>query len=593
MSSINVEHGDRVERKKKVTFTRQPVQKIKEPKLKPPSALERALGRPNKPKDHYFTAGVKINESNKRNIHAEALPFSYPKDLEEFSYRLMSKTWRVNRIKKENECKYNERQSQRTRQTLDLLNRLYVEDPEVKSMKTIVEVDPQFFTLIEGRPVPKKFNRWDYIDDVRNVLRTKIAIGYREDDIMLIDENFNTEKKVIAEITREFQKYVNTFEEFLFNDHSASMALLKESERIESKVAERYEVLQKLSKEFGSMKSIVYNLEEKWRNCKMYQKFLYLVSPMDWRKQYDFYLVSESSNDSLLKSLKSDDSVFGRFKLSPVGDVQSLSNLIEQFNEDVRMQKEPQLYFTEPNQLLKVFAFIELQNLNTLLHSEELAVPLEQVKEAMKFIEESFNSQVAWLHEIVDKLEQEIKWEEDRAKYLEELALELINGDFKELISNDEAINLYVFVEDVYESRIGLNDSNLTVKDMMRVIETGYRKYLLQLDRLPDELVYKAEMACYREEEKTMFLAEDAARKVIQVERLMKHLTRLLEPPRYRTTRSLKWRSPPVEVKEKPPPPPKPLTEEEMDHLELFSDFCFHTDDPSEFGIRLHKNDTN
>ncbi|KAB0792878.1 hypothetical protein PPYR_12498 [Photinus pyralis] len=569
MSSIGVECDKKVKEKKRMVCERQTEQKIKEPKLKPPSVYERVFGKPGKPRDHYFTAGVKINESNKRNIHTEALPFSYPKDLEEFSYRIMSKAWRKNRIKRENERKYNERSSQRTRQKMDLLNRLYVEEPEVKSMKTILHVDPKFFTLVEGRPVACKFNRRDYIEDVRNVLRTKIVTGYREDDIMQIDENFATEVKVVQEIEVELQKYVNKFEEFLEQDYSTTMALITESDQQQSQADEQNEILLNLSKEFGSIQSTVFNLEEKWRNCKMYQKFLYLVSPMDWRENHDFYLKQEKSNESI-----GDPSVFERFKLAPVGEVQSLANLIDQFVEDVEMQDEPELFFTEPNQLLKVFSFIELQNLNTLLHSEELAVPLEQVKEAMKYIEKSFNNQVTSLQDEIDNLEREIIWEEERAKYLEELALELINGNFKELISNDEAINLHVFVEDVYENRIGMNDSNLTMKDMMKGIETGYRDYLLQLDRLPDDLVYKAEMSCYRKEEKTMLLAEEAAKKVVQVERLMKQLTRLLEPPTYQTTRSLKWRSPPVDFKVKPPPPPRPLTEEEMDRLEFFSDFC-------------------
>lgn len=95
-------------------------------------------------------------------------------------------------------------------------------------------------------------------------------------------------------------------------------------------------------------------------------------------------------------------------------------------------------------------------------------------------------------------------------------------------------INLYVFVEDVYETRIAPNDSNLTMSDMMRVIEIQYRDFLLQLDRLPSDLVYRAEMECYAEEARIMAVAKDAAKKVVQVERLMKHLARLLEPPVYR-----------------------------------------------------------
>ncbi|KAF5304036.1 hypothetical protein FQA39_LY01821 [Lamprigera yunnana] len=584
MSSIKVEPNASNETEESAKeFTRKSIKK-KEPKLKPPSALERVFGKVGKPRDHYFTAGVNINESNQRNVHTEPLPFSYPKDLEQFSYRLMAKAWRDKRIRQENQLKCKNRQSNRTSQKVDLLNRLYVKDPEIKSMKTILDIDPEFFTLIEGRPVVQKFNRLGYVRDMRDILRTNVITGYREDEILLIEENFSEEMRILEEIKAEFQKYVNTFEEFLFNDHTSAMSVLLESEKQAKLAAEKADELRSLSKNYGSLRSIVYNLEEKWRNCKMYQKFLYLISPSEWRREHDFYFIAETSSTNLISHLREDSSIFERFRLSP-NRVQSLDELIEQFLEDVSIQSEPALFFTEPDQLLKVFSFIELQNLNTLLHSEELAVPIQNVKEALDAAEENFAAEISALHEMIDKLEEGIKWEEQRAKYLEELAVELINGDFREIISNKEVINLYVFVEDVYESRIGVNDSNMSMKEMMRIVETSYRNYLLQLDRLPDDVVYKAEMTCYREEEKILMLAHDATRKLTQVEQLMKHLTRLLEPPVYKISKPLRPRSPPVDIRKKRTHKARHLTQEQLDFLNFFSDFCFHSDDPNDFGV--------
>lgn len=383
------------------------VPKKREPKLKPPNALERIFGKPNAVKDRYFTAGKSIDDTNRRNIHTEPSPFKYPQDLEEFSYKVMSKAWRDTRRRKEMKLKYNERQSYRTRQQMDVLQRLWVKDPQIKSMKTILDLDPEFFTLIEGRPVPQKLTHKEYIKDVRDVLRTKIVSGYREDEILLIDENFIVEQKVIDEIKQEFQKYVNTFEDFLFTDHTNSMALLRQSEQEAQIAAEKYEIHRELSKNYGSLKSTVYNLEEKWRNCKMYQKFLYLVSPMDWRKTHDFYHIKrmDSERSVELEEENSGSSVFGRYKLAEVGEVLSLENLIEQFLDDIKMQDEPQLFFNEPLQLLKVFNFIEMQNLNSLLHSEELAIPLEKVKEGMAKIHKKFDEDMNSLQDIITSLE--------------------------------------------------------------------------------------------------------------------------------------------------------------------------------------------
>ena len=108
--------------------------------------------------------------------------------------------------------------------------------------------------------------------------------------------------------------------------------------------------------------------------------------------------------------------------------------------------------------------------------------------------------------------------------------MELINGEFRKLISEEEILNLYVFVEDVYEARIAPNDANLGVSDMMKAIEMNYRHFLIQLDQLPVDKVQKAESECYAEEARIMEIAIDAARKVLQVETLIKTLRRVLEP---------------------------------------------------------------
>lgn len=103
----------------------------------------------------------------------------------------MSRAWRDNLRRAEESLKYNERQSQRTRMQMDTLPRLYVKDPTIKTMKFITDVDPEYFSLVEGRPVTRKTNMKEYTQRLRDVLMTKIMVGYREDDIMLIGNATN------------------------------------------------------------------------------------------------------------------------------------------------------------------------------------------------------------------------------------------------------------------------------------------------------------------------------------------------------------------------------------------------------------------
>lgn len=182
------------------------------------------------------------------------------------------------------------------------------------------------------------------------------------------------------------------------------MEMLRRSEKEAWAAAELYEQFRQLSKDYGALKSLVYNLEEQWRTCKLYQRFLYLVSPMEWRQMNDFYLkgTAEDENEEGIGE------IFGRFRLDSASETLTIENLIDQFLEDVEMQEEPKLYFQSPIELLKVYHFIEIQNLNSLLHLEELSQPLETVKDGMQKSREKFDQELEVLQDIVDTLEGSI-----------------------------------------------------------------------------------------------------------------------------------------------------------------------------------------
>lgn len=134
----------------------------------------------------------------------------------------------------------------------------------------------------------------------------------------------------------------------------------------------------------------------------MYQKFLYLVSPLSWRKQHDFYHFK--SPDEPIEGPEGSAAIFGKYRLGDKEAEVSLEDLIGQFLDDCATQREPELYFEDPEQLLDVFRFMELQNLNSLLHSEELAAPLEAVKAGMHKAEKMFDIEIQSLKEAIDKL---------------------------------------------------------------------------------------------------------------------------------------------------------------------------------------------
>ncbi|XP_066251780.1 cilia- and flagella-associated protein 100-like [Euwallacea similis] len=532
-------------------------------------------------KQRYFTSGHRIDEHDKKDLEKEPSPFHYPKDLEEFAYKVMNKALRNDVRIKELTGKCLQKLSYKNPQTKNLLQRLYVENPTIDSMKSVLDIAPEYFKVVEGRPISDHLDIRNYIDVLRDSLRTKIVNRYREDDIVLIEDNLLLEQKVIDSIREDYNKYVNAFDEFLFRDHTSSMLLLKESETAAKDAYDKYEEYKVVAKKYGAIRSSLYSSEEKLRNCQMYERFLFLVSPFSWKNQRQ----GTSASVSIENGKDVEENIFEKYQSINEKEI-SLSDLINQFNEECREDNPPELYFTDPEQLLDVFRFMKMQNLNSLLHSEELALPLGQVRDRMWQARQMFDQEIENLQEILNKLENGIKWEEERAKCLQELAFNLIENEFKGLIMNDEVLNLHVFVEDVYETHIGPNDANLSMGDMMKAIESRYRHELLSLDKVPADQVALLESGCYAEQMMVMRLAETAAKQYAELKQLTYKLKRAFAPAYQKTQgKELKKRSLPLQQRREASAPLKQLTSEEAEYLEFFTNFCVFSDDPRDYGI--------
>lgn len=58
-----------------------------------------------------------------------------------------------------------------------------------------------------------------------------------------------------------------------------------------------------------------------------------------------------------------------------------------------------------------------------------------------------------------------------------------------------------------------------------------FRSYVIQLDTLPQDQVMRAEAECFADYARIMKIAEEAAKKVVQIERLTRRLNKALQPP--------------------------------------------------------------
>ncbi|XP_023310250.1 cilia- and flagella-associated protein 100-like [Anoplophora glabripennis] len=540
----------------------------------------------------YFTSSKTATDNIARDFKKEISPFEYPRDIELFAHAVMTKAWRDDKRIRELQNKVHNRPNYRGRQKRDSLNRLYVEKPVITEGKTVLNMDPNYYTVVGGKPIRNKLDIREYIQTVRESLRTKIVTGFREDDILLIDEELKLEQKVIDTIRENLQQYINIFEQFLIIDHRTAMNLLQQSETSATAGYAKYMEHNAVAKKFANLHSSLYNVEQKWKQCKTYQKFLYAVSPLTWRMEQDCPKNRRTSIYMLQQRPGDASDIYANYRLSLAERGLSLQDIIQEFREEIAGEKDAALYFTEPEQLLDVLKFIEMQNLNSLLHSEGLAVPLENVKEGMKTAVTLFDNQIKKLEEIIEQLEGGISWEEQRVIYLEELAVKLIKTELKNVIIDESILNLHVFVEDIYEAILGPNDANLSLWEMMKAVEESYRHELLLMDKVPSVQVAQLEGSYYKEEMLVMKLAERASKQHDELEKITVNLNKAYTPPAGTAfIRRPKNRSPPLKQPLKEEEPPLHLTAEEGEFLEFFTEFCEYTDNPGNYGIQRFSQD--
>ncbi|CAH1992828.1 unnamed protein product [Acanthoscelides obtectus] len=294
---------------------------------------------------------------------------------------------------------------------------------------------------------------------------------------------------------------------------------------------------------------------------------------------------AQSKNVDTIAEDIMDDDIFAKYKIALDDAELTLSDIKEIANE-CQSACPADIYFKEPSELVEVFRYMELQNLNNLLYCEELSAPLETVKNTMIQAEKMFDKDIASLSEIIGRLESGIMWEEERAKYLEDYAKKLINQELRHLIIDDSILNLYVFVEDCFETRVAPNDANLTMLEMISGISKKYGDELLIMEKVPKEIISALGESCVQENMATMRLAEKAAKQVAELHRLTASLIKTFAPP---------YKKPPCKeprnrsAVKRPPAlkkvPSRKLTPEEEEYLEHFTDFCKYTDNPKDFGV--------
>lgn len=226
----------------------------------------------------------------------------------------------------------------------------------VEGIRTIVDVDPAYYSLVEGRPLRQNKSIREYKKNIKNVALNRTLLGFMIDDILRIEGEIESERNIYETAFKHFEEYQNSFDKFLADDNNKTIAIMQKSDALAKELANQTENHKKANYDLASIKSKLQYIDETLMILLSFQNFLNKAAPILWQDSHNIRL---------------------DIKYPDVFVVES--DIFKPIDEDTVAKKlgelpEPQLYFETPDQLLVIFDLLEKQNLNYLLLTTEFSV---------------------------------------------------------------------------------------------------------------------------------------------------------------------------------------------------------------------------
>ncbi|XP_021343992.1 cilia- and flagella-associated protein 100-like isoform X2 [Mizuhopecten yessoensis] len=446
--------------------------------------------------------------------------------------------------------------------------------------KTVsVKDDPQYTIRVTRDRHVEKESLAEYIAKKREMFLVQYSLGVKRDEMKKLEEMAQKEEKKLELAEQYLEEDAAMFDEFLKENDANSAEAVREAENETKAKLEKVAEVKKINTQMMTIKSEISKYEDTLKEYQLYRKFLDSLTPQETRevrdlkrqkrrkeKQREFeknMQVMKKSGAALDKTKKKlppkSDTVSKIGSATKKPDQESVMSAM--FDSDDDSDEDLDLFFSDPHQLLDIFAELEEQNLSLIQNSQETEEALEEMKHNIKLTKLKMEKETQILKDQIDKLNTQIYKEEARAEDLKIKANSMLDevehwgmfsyGEFKAEDQEKMLQALNKKVEEVYRSCIGDNEANISTLQMLTNIENRLEELFEQIETMPQDKVEAAEKA--KEKERRLKLREEKIeqQRIHQEERVRKALERAKAEPKKQTGRKLVFRSEPPRHKKK------------------------------------------
>ncbi|KAG7223588.1 hypothetical protein INR49_028481 [Caranx melampygus] len=288
-------------------------------------------------------------------------------------------------------------------------------------------------------------SKHDLISMERQKAVLELSILTKRGEILKMDKAIAKEEKQLKNLERIIAIDNLIFEEFLRENEKKSLEARTFFDREAKSKQEKNAEIKKVTAEIGTIKSEIAKFEEILIDYKRYKDLLFKLSPPEWQeaqkaKALKAKVLSNKETQHWQKR-KSEESAVRNGKYfnleievsSPCKELPSIresrlpsahcdtvitnSNVDEDSSE---YEDEPELYFTDPQQLLDLVSELTEQNLSLIQNSTRVEVTVEGLRQTMETTRRKIEKEEEQLMLQINDLTQRINSEKMRGNKLKQ-----------------------------------------------------------------------------------------------------------------------------------------------------------------------------
>ncbi|XP_008418038.1 cilia- and flagella-associated protein 100 isoform X2 [Poecilia reticulata] len=345
----------------------------------------------------------------------------------------------------------------------------------------------------------------------------------KRSEILKMEKAVAKEERKLKQLEKLIERDNQKFEEFLRENERKSVEARALFEREEKSKQEKNAAIKKLTAEMRTIQSELEKYEDALTDYLKYKDFLFRLSPPEWQdeKKSKDSKVKSSSEQNDGQEVEPSETGLER-KLPPVRVTREKTCSPDSDS----LEDKPELYFTDPQQLLDLMSELTEQNLSLIQNSARAGEALEKLRQTVDTTRRKIENEEEKIALQIKELNQKLDKEKARGAKLEQMVQLHVS-----LSSQDQDEMLHALdekVTEVYSACVENRITDLSTLQKVAKIESRVFSLLQSLEGMPVERlavvkkVKDSEKRSRMREEKLMEQREK------QKERMRRYLERSL-----------------------------------------------------------------